>query len=137
MKYVNGNNVYIDAGRNAGLDEGTKIVLKQAPAKAEDNAAPVEPGIVAKLTVVSVATTSAVCQVDETTRDLVVGDVLSLPEAEVEQMVAKNAIGNYAHVSHGGEFQRRRSAGRGSARRRFPIRRCRRSTRRADGSGST
>src|SRR5215469_16098694 len=94
VKYVNGNDVYIDAGRDAGLQEGTKIVLKQAPARADDNDAPVQPGIVAKLTVVSVASGSAVCQVDETTRALVVGDVLSLPESEVEQMVAKNAVGN-------------------------------------------
>ena len=94
VKYVSGTNVYIDAGRDAGLAEGTKIVLKQEPAKADDNDAAVQPGVVAKLTVISVATTSAVCQVDETTRDLAVGDVLSLPETEVEQMVAKNAISN-------------------------------------------
>jgi hypothetical protein len=94
VKYVNGTNVYIDAGRNEGLDEGTKIVLKQAPAKAEDHDAAVQPGIVARLTVVSVATSSAVCQVDQASRDLEVGDALTLPEAEVEQMVAKNAIGN-------------------------------------------
>jgi hypothetical protein len=94
VKYVNGNNVYIDAGRDAGLEEGTKIVLKQAPARADDNDAPVEPGIVARLTVVSIASSSAVCQVDETSRDLVVGDVLSLPEFEVEKMVARNAVGN-------------------------------------------
>src|SRR5579864_7192643 len=94
VKYVNGSNVYIDAGRNAGLEEGTKLVLKQAPANPDDNDAPVQPGVVAKLTVVSLASTSAVCQVDETTRDLVPGDVVSLPEAEVEQMVSRNAIGN-------------------------------------------
>jgi hypothetical protein len=94
VKYVSGTNVYIDAGRDAGLAEGTKIVLKQAPAKADDHDAAVQPGVVAKLTVISVATTSAVCQVDETTRELAVGDVLSLPETEVEQMVAKNAISN-------------------------------------------
>src|SRR5438309_4564909 len=93
VKYVNGNNVYIDAGRNAGLEEGTKLVLKQAPANPDDNDAPVQPGVVAKLTVVSVASTSAVCQVDETTRELAPGDVVSLPEAEVEQMVSKNAVG--------------------------------------------
>ena len=93
VKYVNGNNVYIDAGRNGGLEEGTKLVLKQAPANPDDNDAPVQPGVVAKLTVVSVASTSAVCQVDETTRDLQVGDVLSLPDQEVEKMVAKNAMG--------------------------------------------
>jgi len=94
VKYLNGNNVYIDAGRDAGLEEGTKIVLKQAPAKAGDNDAAVQPGIVAKLTVVSVASSSAVCQVNETTRDLLVGDVLSLPESEVEQVIAKNALSN-------------------------------------------
>ncbi len=94
VKYVNGNNVYIDAGRDAGLAEGTKVVLKQAPANPEDHDAPVQPGIVATLTVVSVASSSAVCQVDETTRDLAVGDVLSLPEAEIEQLVAKNAVGS-------------------------------------------
>jgi hypothetical protein len=94
VKYVNGNNVYVDAGRDAGLAEGTRMVLKQAPAKAGDNDAPVQPGVVARLTVVSIASSSAVCQVDETTRDLVPGDVLSLPETEVEQMIARNAIGN-------------------------------------------
>ena len=94
VKYVNGNNVYIDAGRDAGLEEGTRMVLKQAPAKADDNDAAVQPGVVAKLTVVSVASSSAVCQVNETTRDLAVGDVLSLPEAEVEQVVAKNTMSN-------------------------------------------
>jgi hypothetical protein len=94
VKYVNGSNVYIDGGRDAGLDQGTKVVLKQAPAKAETNDQAVQPGVVANLTVVSVATSSAVCSVDETTRDLVPGDVVTLPEAEMEKMVAKNAIGN-------------------------------------------
>jgi hypothetical protein len=96
VRYVSGPNVYIDAGRDAGLAEGTKIVLKQSPSRASTagSDAPVEPGIVARLTVVSVASTSAVCQVDSSTRDLVVGDALSLPEAEVEKIVAKNALGN-------------------------------------------
>lgn len=94
VKYVNGSNVYIDGGRDAGLEEGTTIVLKQAPAKVNDNDAALQPGIVARLTVVSVASSSAVCQVNETTRDLAVGDILSLPEAEVEQLVAKNTMSN-------------------------------------------
>ena len=94
VKYVNGNNVYIDAGRNSGLEEGTKLVLKQAPANPGDKDAPVEPGVVAKLTVISVASTSSVCQVDESTRELAVGDTLTLPDTEVEQRVARNAIGS-------------------------------------------
>src|ERR1700686_4246494 len=74
VRYVSGPNVYIDAGRDAGLAEGTRIVLKQSPSKASTagSDAPVEPGIGARLTVVSIATTSAVCQVDSSSRDLVV-----------------------------------------------------------------
>jgi hypothetical protein len=94
IRYVNGNNVYIDGGRDAGLEEGTKLVLKQAPANPDDKDAAVQPGVVARLTVLSVASMSAVCQVNESTRDLQVGDVLSLPDKEVEQMVARNTMGN-------------------------------------------
>ena len=94
VRYVSGSNVYIDAGRDAGLAEGTKLVLKQSPSNENETDAPVEPGVVATLTVVSLASTSAVCQVDSSTRDLAVGDVLSLPQSEVEKIVEKNAIGN-------------------------------------------
>ena len=88
--------MYIDGGRNAGLAEGTKLVLKQDPSKAEaDNTnSALEPGVVAKLNVVAVASTSAVCEVVASTRDLVAGDTVSLPDAEVEKIVAKNTLGN-------------------------------------------
>ncbi len=96
VRYVNGTDVYIDAGRDAGLAPGTKVVLKQSPGKVSDGSAddPVAPGVVATLTVVSVATTSAVCEVNSSTRSMVVGDVLSLPDSEVQNMVAKNTMGN-------------------------------------------
>jgi hypothetical protein len=63
VRYVNGTDVYIDARRDAGLAPGTKVVLKQSPGKVSDGTAdaPVAPGVMATLTVVSVATTSAVC----------------------------------------------------------------------------
>lgn len=96
VRYVNGVNVYIDAGRNAGLDEGTKLVLKQDPTKPVNDPSngAIEPGVVAKLTVVAVASTSAVCEVDGSVRDLVAGDVVSLPDSEVEKIVVKNTLGN-------------------------------------------
>jgi hypothetical protein len=96
IRYINGSNVYIDAGRDAGLAEGTKLVLKQDPSKAETDKTNVaiEPGIVAKLTVVAVASTSAVCEVSGTTRALAVGDVVTLPDTEVEKLVEKNTLGN-------------------------------------------
>lgn len=96
VRYVNGTSAYIDGGRSAGLAEGTKLVLKQdprIPAKDGVNVA-LEPGVIAKLTVVSVASTSAVCEVNATTRELAKGDEVSLPDAEVEKLVEKNTIGN-------------------------------------------
>jgi hypothetical protein len=96
VRYINGTNVYIDGGRDAGLSEGTKLVLKQNPAKATQEGIDVaiEPGVIAKLTVVSVASTSAVCQVDATTRDLVLDDIVSMPDAEVQKLIEKNTLGN-------------------------------------------
>ena len=96
IRYVNGTNVYIDAGRDAGLAEETKLVLKQDPTKPADDPAnkAIEPGIVAKLTVVSIASMSAVCEVNAASRDLAPGDMVSLPDAEVEKLVEKNALGN-------------------------------------------
>src|ERR1035441_3071339 len=96
VRYVSGTNLYIDGGRNAGLAEGTKLVLKQNPNRpATDVAeAALEPGVIAKLTVVSVASTSAVCEIVATAREIAAGDVLSLPDSEVEKLVEKNTLGN-------------------------------------------
>lgn len=95
-RYINGSNVYIDGGRNDGLGEGTKLVLKQDPTKPTTDAsnAALEPGVIAKLTVVSVASTSAVCEVNATARPLAVGDVVSMPDTEVEKIVEKDTLGN-------------------------------------------
>ena len=94
--YINGSNVYIDGGRTSGLAEGTKMVLKQNPSSPDKGApaAVLESGVIAKLTVVSVASTSAVCEITEKARDLVVGDVISMPDSEVEKLVEKNTLGN-------------------------------------------
>jgi len=96
IRYVSGPNVYIDGGRNAGLAEGTKLVIKQDPTKPSNDAAntSIEPGVIARLTVVSVASTSAVCEVEKSARELVPDDVASLPDAEVQTLVAKNTLGN-------------------------------------------
>jgi hypothetical protein len=44
--------------------------------------------------VVSVASNSAVCEVNASSRDLVPNDVASLPQTEVEKLVEKNTLGN-------------------------------------------
>ena len=96
VRYVNGTNVYIDGGRSAGLAEGTKLVVKQDPAKPANDVsnAAIEPGIIAKLTVISVASTSAVCEIDSKARELVADDMVSLPDTEVEKLIEKNTLGN-------------------------------------------
>ena len=99
VRYINGNNAYIDGGVSSGLVEGTELVLKQSTGLADGDPANVvlEPGVVARLKVVSVASTSAVCEVIATKRDLVENDVLSLPDAEVKKLVDKDALGNSRH----------------------------------------
>jgi hypothetical protein len=88
--------MYIDGGRDAGLTEGTLLVVKQDPAKpaTEKTNAAIEPGVIARLKVVAVASTSAVCEVTATARDLAPGDMVSLPDSEVQKLVEKNTLGN-------------------------------------------
>src|SRR6266567_465279 len=95
VKYVNGTDAYIDGGRDSGLAEGTPLVLKQAPSdrEASSDETALEPGILAKLTVVSVASSSAICHVNSSARDVVVGDTVTLPQGEIEHLVEKDALG--------------------------------------------
>lgn len=96
VRYVSGTNVYIDAGRNAGLAEGTKLVLKQDPAKPANDPSNValEPGIIARMTVVSVASSSAVCEIQAKARDLTEGDVVWMAEDDVAKLVQKDTLGS-------------------------------------------
>ncbi len=96
VRYTNGSDVYINGGRTSGLAKGTNLVLKQDPTRAAGDPAnkAIEPGIIARLQVFSVASTSAVCEVVSTGRPLAVGDTLVLPDAEVEKLVEKNTLGN-------------------------------------------
>lgn len=99
VRYVSGTNVYIDGGTSSGLAEGTQLILKQSTSLSDEEAAKtmLEPGIVARLKVVSVASTSAVCEVIATKRDLAEKDVLSLPDEEVKKIIDKDALGNTRH----------------------------------------
>ena len=96
IRYVNGPNVYIDGGRDANLAEGNALILKQDPTKPDSDPSnvPIAPGIIARLTVVSVASNSAVCEVGASARDVVPGDIVTLPDSEVEKMVQKDELGS-------------------------------------------
>ncbi len=99
IRYVSLGAVYVEGGRSAGLAEGMKLVIRQAPSVTATNNGstnpgeePAEPPLIAELKVVSVAETSAVCEVVSHTRELVAGDLATLPPDQVEMLVQKRAL---------------------------------------------
>src|SRR5579859_2377285 len=99
IKYVSGTDVYIDGGTSSGLAEGSELILRQKTSLSDQEAAAttLEPGIVAKLRVISVASTSAVCEVVASKRDLTQDDTVSLPDTELKKIVDKDAVGSSRH----------------------------------------
>ncbi len=86
VKYIADTSVYIDAGRNADLQEGMKLSVIEPP---PDNVA--ADGVrfrgyahIGELNVISVADSSAVCDVISSTGDLRVGQFAFLAPASVE-----------------------------------------------------
>ena len=96
---MSGTDVYIDGGTSSGLAEGTELILKQKTSLSDEESAAtsIEPGVVARLKVISVASTSAVCEVVATKRDLAKDDILSLPDSEVKKIIDKDTVGNTRH----------------------------------------
>jgi hypothetical protein len=94
VKYLADSSVYIDAGRNADLHEGMKLSVIEPP---PDNA--VNDGVryrgyphVAELNVVSVADTSAVCDVISSKGELQIGQLAFLtPDSSEDRHLAENA----------------------------------------------
>jgi hypothetical protein len=96
VKYVAADAIYLEGGRNAGLSEGMRLVIRPNTTDAVENT-PTDGALienVAELKVVSVATTSAVCEVVSTKRPIVTGDLVSMPQEEAEAMVQKRVLGN-------------------------------------------
>jgi hypothetical protein len=86
VKYVSDNSVYIDAGRNADIQEGMKLSVVEPPADGV-----VTDGLrfrgyphVAELNVVSVADSSSVCDIIKSTGELKVGQFAFLTPSSVE-----------------------------------------------------
>ena len=103
VRYVAKDAVYIEGGRGAGLSEGTTLVIKANPAEVKGKDQPgdmssdsdkADAGVLARLKVVSVADNSAVCEIVSASRQIVVSDVATLPQAEVEKIVTKESLSN-------------------------------------------
>jgi hypothetical protein len=95
VKYVAQATVYLDGGHAAGLAQGMKLAIKR-PSPAEStssNPAPEEPAVVAQLVVVSVAETSAVCDVQPPDADIHAGDVAYLSKEDTEALAEQHALG--------------------------------------------
>jgi hypothetical protein len=103
VKYLADASVYVDAGRNAGLQEGMKLSVIEPP---PDNA--ITDGVrfrgyahVAELNVVSVADASSICDVVSSAGDLKIGQFAILaPTSAEDRHLAENArdTGNYPIV---------------------------------------
>ncbi|MEZ5353827.1 MAG: hypothetical protein R2762_14405 [Bryobacteraceae bacterium] len=97
VRYVAADAVYLDGGRDAGLAEGFRLVVRRLKPGAPDLSAPP----IAELIVVSIAATSAVCEVRSAQSPLAVGDTafLNAEDAELLKMLhASRTARKYAQV---------------------------------------
>ncbi len=93
VKYVAADAVYLEGGRNAGLDEGMTLVIRSTlPTPSADPSNIAVPENVAELKVISVASSSAVCQVVSSKRPIAVGEEATIPEDEAAALVQKRAL---------------------------------------------
>jgi hypothetical protein len=95
VRYVAGASVYIDAGRNAGLTEDMRLIIAPPPSETSQAAQEQTAGpATAELKVLSVAENSSVCEVVSTTRELVVGDVVTLAQEDAAALVTRRTLSN-------------------------------------------
>jgi hypothetical protein len=93
VKYVAEGVAYLDAGRNAGLAEGMKLVIREttsSPTSPDVDAA--DPGKVAELEVISTAENSAVVEIHSPARQVVPGDLAFLSAEDQNAQVEKSAL---------------------------------------------
>ena len=92
VKFVQQDAAYIDAGRNAGLSEGMKLLIvnvgPNGPVPNNSSLA----DAVAELTVVGIAETSAVAQIHVVQRDVVPGDLAVLSESDLQALVQQHSV---------------------------------------------
>ncbi len=96
VKYVAAGAVYLDRGKNAGLEEGMKLQVKRSPAGGGESKKPSRPAaeVVAEVRVLSVALVSAVCEVISSTDEIKIGDTVFLEEPEIEKAMDQEKLGS-------------------------------------------
>jgi hypothetical protein len=92
IKFVTPGAVYLEGGRNAGLAEGMKLIVRDDTIKAPENLTDPDPRIIAELEVASVAETSAVTEIKSAKRDLTVNDLAWLSQADQDSLVVQRTL---------------------------------------------
>ena len=97
VKYVAQDTVYLAAGRNAGLAEGMKLLVKRADnvSTAATTGEATDSFVVAELMVLSVTDTSAVCNIEKAPGDLHKGDFAYMTAEQAEVLAAQQAMGGF------------------------------------------
>ncbi|MBI3664423.1 MAG: hypothetical protein HY234_15415 [Acidobacteria bacterium] len=93
VKYIADGALYIDGGRNAGLIEGNKLEIKRKDTTALPSGTSTvkAPRIIARLVVLSVAESSAVCEVTSANDEVQAGDLASLLPEDARALVERQA----------------------------------------------
>jgi hypothetical protein len=92
VKFVQQDAAYIDAGRNAGLAAGMKLVaVTPDPTGALPNNAQPD-AVLAELTVVGIAETSAVTEIHELRGKVAPGDLAYLSDADLQAVVQQHSV---------------------------------------------
>ncbi len=92
VKFVQQDAAYIDAGRNEGLAEGMKL-LAAVPNSTVASPPNISPdAVVAELTVVGIAETSAVTEIHELNGKVAPGDLAYLSESDLQTLVQQHSV---------------------------------------------
>ena len=93
VKYVADGVAYLDSGRNAGLAEGMKLVVRDGESPSVLTGINLQQGkIIAELEILSVALASAVAEIRNPTRALKAGDWAYLSWEDTEALVAQRSL---------------------------------------------
>lgn len=94
VKYVADGAVYLDAGRNAGLSEGTRLSVKRvASAEGEGGRPQKSQTVIGQVRVASVAEISAVCEVVSQTGEFQRGDIAYIEAEDAEALAQQSVMG--------------------------------------------
>ena len=105
IKFITEGAVYLNGGSAAGLKEGQKLVVKRSIAATQPSSEKSMPaattGVLATLTIISVASASAVCEITTSTAPLQIGDMAQLSQEEVkteEEKVKASGLRTYPQI---------------------------------------